>query len=414
MTRSTDTLRGLATRAIHDGQHPDPTTGAVVPPIYQTSTFVQDGVNQFREGGHEYSRGSNPTRNGFEEQLASLEHGTRAFAFSSGMAAEDALLRAVLQPGDHVVLAADVYGGTFRLVDRVLSGWGISHSIVPSASADDAARTVRPGSTAVLWLETPSNPLLRVADIAAWARVADDAGALLVVDNTFATPALQNPLTLGAHAVAHSTTKYIGGHSDVLGGAVVVRDAHWRGETLAERLAFQQFACGAVAGPFDAFLAARGLKTLPLRMERHCSNALEVAHFLRSREDVVEVHYPGLEDHPQHDLAAQTLHGGFGGIISFRPAGGVRAAHEFVAASELYNLSVSLGGVESLACVPHSMTHASRVGTAYEVPEDLVRLSVGLESIDDHLADLDRALGAASRVGRGDVPSVGGAHQQAA
>ena len=403
MTRPTDTLPGLATRAVHDGQQPDPVTGAVVPPLYQTSTFVQDGVNEFRTGGHEYSRGSNPTRNGFEEQLASLERGTRAFAFASGMAAEDALLRAVLAPGDHVVLASDVYGGTFRLVDQVLSSWGIEHSVVPSASADDAAATVRPGVTRVLWLETPSNPLLRVADVAAWAAVARDAGALLVVDNTFATPALQNPLTLGAHAVVHSTTKYIGGHSDVLGGAVVVGDAAWRGEPLAELIAFQQFACGAVAGPFDAFLAARGLKTLPLRVERHCANALEVARFLRSREDVAEVNYPGLEEHPQHELAARTLNGGFGGIVSFRPAGGVAAAHEFVRASRLYGLSVSLGGVESLACVPHGMTHASRVGTPYEVPEDLVRLSVGIEDLADHLADLEQALGAATRAAAGNT-----------
>ncbi|RLY91551.1 cystathionine gamma-synthase [Kocuria tytonicola] len=402
MTRPTDALPGLATRAVHDGQQPDPVTGAVVPPIYQTSTFVQDGVNEFRTGGHEYSRGSNPTRNGFEEQLASLERGTRAFAFASGMAAEDALLRAVLAPGDHVVLASDVYGGTFRLVDQVLSSWGIEHSVVPSASADDAAATVRPGVTRVLWLETPSNPLLRVADVAAWAVVARDAGALLVVDNTFATPALQNPLTLGAHAVVHSTTKYIGGHSDVLGGAVVVGDAPWRGEPLAELMAFQQFACGAVAGPFDAFLAARGLKTLPLRVERHCVNALEVARFLRSREDVAEVNYPGLEEHPQHELASRTLNGGFGGIVSFRPAGGVAAAHEFVRASRLYSLSVSLGGVESLACVPQSMTHASRVGTPYEVPEDLVRLSVGIEDLADHLADLEQALDAAAGAASGD------------
>ncbi|MCC5672421.1 cystathionine gamma-synthase [Kocuria rhizophila] len=401
MNHPAHTLPGLATRAIHDGQQPDPVTGAVVPPIYQTSTFVQDGVNEFRSGGHEYSRGSNPTRNGFEEQLASLERGTRAFAFASGMAAEDALLRAVLAPGDHVVLASDVYGGTFRLVDQVLSRWGVEHSFVPSASADDAAATVRPGVTRVLWLETPSNPLLRVADTAAWAAVARDAGALLVVDNTFATPALQNPLTLGAHAVVHSTTKYIGGHSDVLGGAVVVGDAAWRGEPLSELIAFQQFACGAVAGPFDSFLAARGLKTLPLRVERHCANALEVARFLRSRGEVVEVNYPGLEEHPQHELAARTLHGGFGGIISFRPAGGVAAAHEFVRASRLYNLSVSLGGVESLACVPHGMTHASRVGTPYEVPEDLVRLSVGIEDLADHLADLEQSLHAAARVGGG-------------
>ena len=395
---ATDVHRpGPATRAIHAGQQPDPATGAVVPPIYQTSTFVQDGVNEFRTGDHEYSRGSNPTRNGFEEQLAALERGTRGFAFASGMAAEDALLRSVLRPGDHIVLASDVYGGTFRLVDRVLSRWGVTHGFVPSASAEDAAATVRRGETKVLWLETPSNPLLRVADIAAWARVAEDAGALLVVDNTFASPALQNPLVLGAHAVVHSTTKYIGGHSDVLGGAVVVGETVWRGEPLAEAVGFQQFAAGAVAGPFDSFLAARGLKTLPLRMERHCANALAVARFLREREEVLDVYYPGLEEHPGHELAARTLTGGFGGIISFRPRGGVAAAHAFVTATRLYHLSVSLGGVESLACVPHGMTHGSRVGTPYEVPEDLVRLSVGIEDLPDHLADLDRALEVADR-----------------
>lgn len=396
MTVTDFSLPGLATRAIHAGQEPDPTTGAVVPPIYQTSTFVQDGVNEFRTGGYEYSRGSNPTRSGFEEQLAAVERGTRAFAFASGMAAEDALLRAVLKPGDHIVLAADVYGGTFRLIVQVLSKWGVTHSFVPSASADDAATTVRAGETKVLWLETPSNPLLRVADIAAWAQVADDAGALLVVDNTFASPALQNPLTLGAHAVVHSTTKYIGGHSDVLGGAVVVGHTEWNGQPLSELIGFQQFAGGAVAGPFDSFLAARGLKTLPLRMERHCSNALEIARWLRSREDVLEVFYPGLEDHPGHDLATLTLNGGYGGIISFRPRGGEAAAHTFVKSTRLYNLSVSLGGVESLTCVPHNMTHGSRVGTPHEVPKDLVRLSVGIEDLQDHLADLDQALAVAN------------------
>ena len=390
------TNQGFDTRAVHAGQEPDPLTGAVVPPVYQTSTFIQDGVNVLRNG-HEYSRGSNPTRNGFEEQLAALENGERAFAFASGIAAEDALLRAVLRPGDHVVIASDSYGGTNRLLKDILGPWGITHTAVDATDLAAVATVVQPGSTAVLWLETPSNPNLGIADIPGWARLAHDAGALLVVDNTFASPALQRPLDLGADAVAHSTTKYIGGHSDVLGGAVVVGGASFRGKTLAEAVEFQQFAGGAVAGPQDCFLAARGLKTLGLRVRQHSTNALRVAQWLARREDVARVNYPGLPSHPGHGLAKAQMHDGFGGVVSFRlPTG--EAAKEFVTATKLFGLSVSLGGVESLICLPTEMTHAPLKGTDREIPADLVRLSVGIEDVQDLIADLDQALAAVSHL----------------
>ncbi|WP_291279157.1 cystathionine gamma-synthase [Galactobacter sp.] len=390
------TNQGFDTRAVHAGQEPDPLTGAVVPPVYQTSTFIQDGVNVLRNG-HEYSRGSNPTRNGFEEQLAALENGERAFAFASGIAAEDALLRAVLRPGDHVVIASDSYGGTNRLLKDILGPWGITHTAVDATDLAAVATVVQPGSTAVLWLETPSNPNLGIADIPGWARLAHDAGALLVVDNTFASPALQRPLDLGADAVAHSTTKYIGGHSDVLGGAVVVGGASFRGKTLAEAVEFQQFAGGAVAGPQDCFLAARGLKTLGLRVRQHSTNALRVAQWLARREDVARGNYPGLPSHPGHGLAKAQMHDGFGGVVSFRlPTG--EAAKEFVTATKLFGLSVSLGGVESLICLPTEMTHAPLKGTDREIPADLVRLSVGIEDVQDLIADLDQALAAVSHL----------------
>lgn len=384
--------RGFNTTAIHAGQEPDPLTGAVIPPIYQTSTFIQDGINALR-AGHEYSRGSNPTRNGFETQLAALEHGTSAYAFASGIAAEDALLRAVLAPGDHVILGADGYGGTHRLITQVLGRWGVENTAVDITDLAAVRAAVRPAGTAVLWLETPSNPLLAVADIAGWAKIAHDAGALLVVDNTFASPYLQRPLDLGADVVVHSTTKYIGGHSDVLGGAVVVADALHRGQPVAELVAFQQFAAGAVAGPQDCYLAARGLKTLGLRMDRHGANALALAEWLREQPEIAAVHYPGLPEDPGHALAARQMDG-FGGIVSVRLAGGEAAARKFAVSTRLFGLSVSLGGVESLVCYSSEMTHASVRGTALAAPTDLVRLSVGVEDVRDLRGDLGQALAA--------------------
>lgn len=381
---------GFNTSAVHAGQAPDPLTGAVIPPIYQTSTFVQDGINVLR-AGHEYSRGSNPTRNGFENQLAALEHGAAAFAFASGLAAEDALLRALLRPGDHIVLGADGYGGTNRLITSLLGPWGVTNTVVDITDLEAVGAAVHPGRTALLWVETPSNPLLGIADLIGWAALAHQAGALLVVDNTFASPYLQRPLDLGADIVVHSTTKYIGGHSDVLGGAVVVSDRSFRGTALADTLAYQQFAGGAVAGPQDCFLAARGLKTLGLRMERHCSNAQSLAEWLQDQCGVAEVLYPGLPEHPGHALATRQM-SGFGGIISLRFSGGERAARAFAESTELFALSVSLGGVESLVCYCCEMTHASVQGTASAVPADLVRLSVGVEDLVDLQQDLGSAL----------------------
>lgn len=389
---------GFNTQAIHAGQAPDPLTGAVIPPIYQTSTFVQDGINVLRNG-HEYSRGSNPTRNGFETQLTALEGGHAGFAFASGIAAEDALLRAVLAPGDHIVLGADGYGGTNRLINRLHGKWGITNTPVDITDLDAVAKAVQPGVTALLWVETPSNPLLGIADITGWARIAHAAGALLVVDNTFATPFLQRPLFLGADAVVHSTTKYIGGHSDVLGGAVIVARKEFRGEELAQSVGLQQFAGGAVAGPQDCFLAARGLKTLGLRMERHCANAATIAEWLGAREEVETVRYPGLESHPGHELAT-TQSNGFGGIVSIQFAGGEAAARAFAESMKLFALSVSLGGVESLVCYSAEMTHASVVGTPWAVPRNLVRLSVGIEQVEDLIADLELGLAAARDASR--------------
>ncbi|HCG15469.1 MAG TPA: cystathionine gamma-synthase [Micrococcus luteus] len=378
-------VRGFTTTAVHAGQEPDPLTGAVVPPIYQTSTFVQDGINVLR-AGHEYSRGSNPTRNGFETQLAALEHGDRAFAFASGLAAEDALLRAVLRPGDHIVLGGDGYGGTHRLITTVLEPWGVSNTPVDITDPTAVAAAVRPGRTALLWVETPSNPLLGIADLAAWAQIAHDAGALLVVDNTFASPYLQRPLDLGADVVVHSTTKYIGGHSDVIGGALVIPDA-----ALAEQVKFQQFAAGAVNGPLDAYLTTRGLKTLGVRMDRHQANAQAVAEWLTGRAEVSQVLYPGLPDHPGHALAQRQMRG-FGGMVSLRLAGGAAAARRVAESTRLFQLAESLGGIESLMNYPAEMTHASVAGTELAVPDDLLRLSVGIEDAEDLVADLERAL----------------------
>ena len=383
MTAST--TDGFSTRAIHDGQGFDPRTGAVIPPIFITSTFVQDGVGGFRDG-YEYSRGGNPSRDALQQQLASLEGGTHAFAFGSGLAAEDAVLRAALQPGDHVLMGNDVYGGTHRLVSKIWERWGIELSTADASDLDAVRAALRP-STRMLWVETPSNPLMKVADLPALAELGHDAGALVVADNTFATPYLQQPLALGADVVVHSTTKYIGGHSDLVGGAAITGDAE-----LAERIGFQQFAVGAVNSPFDAWLTSRSLKTLAVRVERHCTNAQAVAESLVGHPAVSAVHYPGLPDHPQHALAARQMRG-FGGMVSLQLAGGAPAALELVRHTRLFQLAESLGGVESLVCYPSEMTHASVRGTELEVPADLLRLSVGLEEADDLIADLQQALG---------------------
>jgi cystathionine gamma-synthase len=400
-THNTD---GFETLAIHAGQEPDPLTGAVVPPIYQVSTYKQDGVGGLRGGpgrpgespeqsaarwieGYEYSRTANPTRGALEECLAALEGGTRALAFASGMAAEDCLLRALCRPGDHVLIPDDAYGGTFRLFDKVLRHWGVSYRPVPVSDLTAIRGALAEQSAKVIWIETPTNPLLSIADISALAQIAHEAAATLVVDNTFASPYLQQPLALGADAVVHSTTKYIGGHSDVLGGAAIVADAG-----LGEQMAFLQNATGAVSGPFDAWLTLRGIKTLGIRMDRHGQNAQRVADMLVSHPAVAEVYYPGLESHPGHEVAAKQMRG-FGGIVSFRLRAGEEAAVAMCGRTRLFTLGESLGGVESLIEHPGRMTHASVAGSALEVPADLVRLSVGIESCDDLLEDLRAALG---------------------
>jgi cystathionine gamma-synthase len=378
------TFDGFETLAIHAGQEADGATGAVVVPIYQTSTYAQDGVGGLR-GGYEYSRTANPTRTALEECLAALEGGVRGLAFASGMAAEDTLLRTVLGPGDHVIIPGDAYGGTFRLFAKVLERWGVTWEAVPQSDADAVRRAVRP-ETALVWTETPTNPLLNITDIEALAEIAHDAGALLVVDNTFASPYLQRPLSLGADVVVHSTTKYLGGHSDVVGGALVVADPE-----LGQRLAFHQNTMGAVAGPFDAWLTLRGAKTLGVRMDRHCANAERVVEELAGHPAVASVLYPGLADHPGHKTAERQMRA-FGGMVSFRLRGGEEAALRVCERTRVFTLGESLGGVESLIEHPGRMTHASTAGSPLEVPADLVRLSVGIESADDLVADLRAAL----------------------
>jgi cystathionine gamma-synthase len=393
---------GFETLAIHAGQQPDPVTGAVIPPIYQVSTYKQDGVGGLRGGGlgagggegparwvegYEYSRTANPTRGALEECLAALEGGTRALAFASGMAAEDCLLRTVTRPGDHVIIPHDAYGGTYRLFDKVFQSWGVSYQPVPVADAASVKGALREKSARVVWLETPTNPLLSSADITAIAEIAHAEGAMLVVDSTFASPYLQQPLALGADVVVHSTTKYLGGHSDVVGGALVMADAE-----LGERLAFLQNATGSAGGPFDAWLTLRGIKTLGVRMDRHCQNAARIADMLAGHPAVVQVLYPGLPAHPGHETAAKQMRD-FGGIVSMRVRGGEDAAVAVCGRTRLFTLAESLGGVESLIEHPGRMTHASVAGSALEVPADLVRLSVGIESCDDLLEDLRSALG---------------------
>ncbi len=382
---------GPATRAIHAGYRPDPATGVVNAPIYASSTFAQDGVGGLR-GGFEYARTGNPTRAALEASLAAVESASYARAFSSGMAATDCALRALLRPGDHVVIPDDAYGGTFRLIDKVFTLWGISYTAVALPDLD-AVRAALTDRTKLIWVETPTNPLLSIADIGAIATLAAESGTKpkVLVDNTFASPALQQPLSLGADIVLHSTTKYIGGHSDVVGGALLTND-----DGLDEAFAFLQNGAGAVPGPFDAYLTMRGLKTLPLRMQRHSDNAALIAEFLDGHPAIDTVLYPGLPSHPNHEVAARQM-SGFGGMVSVRLGGGPQAARDFCARTEIFILAESLGGVESLIEYPGAMTHASTAGSQLEVPDDLVRLSVGIEDAADLLGDVEQALGSLSQ-----------------
>jgi cystathionine gamma-synthase len=375
------------TLAIHAGQDPDPSTGSVIVPIYATSTYAQTAPGE--HAGYEYSRTANPTRDALQTALAALEGVEPSseggcVATASGMAAV-ALCGYLLEPGDHLVLPDDVYGGTFRFFARVLAGRGVAWSAIDLTDLGELERAVR-AETKMIWVESPTNPLLRIVDITAVSEIARDTGARLIVDNTFATPFLQRPLDLGADVVLHSTTKYLGGHSDVVGGALVTADSE-----LDERFHFLANAAGPVAGPFDAWLVLRGLKTLAVRMERHCDNAARIAGFLASHPGVEEVFYPGLGTHPQHALAARQMTG-FGGIVSFRPLGGEGTAQAVASGTELFLLAESLGGVESLIEIPAAMTHQSVSGTQLEVPPDLIRLSVGIEKVEDLIEDLDRAL----------------------
>jgi len=374
------------TRAIHVAQEPDERTGGVIPPIHMTTTHKQDGVGNLRNG-FEYNRAANPTRSALQEALASLEGGNFAMSFSSGLAAEDAIIRGVMKPGDHVILANDMYGGSYRLFARVFKDWGIDFTVVDLNSESDLESAFVAGKTKMVWIETPSNPMMTIFDIKKISAIAHRHNAVAVVDNTFATPYLQRPLELGADIVFHSTTKYLGGHSDVLGGAVILNDAE-----LAKKIEFIQFAVGAVSSPFDAWLTHRSLKTLALRMDRHCFNAESVANYLEAQTDLISaVYYPGLISHPGHELAKSQMNG-FGGMLSMKFVGGKQAALKFCESTKLFTLAESLGGVESLINYPAEMTHASANGTPLEVADDIVRLSVGVEHISDILADLSQAL----------------------
>jgi cystathionine gamma-synthase len=373
------------TRTVHAGQEPDLATGAVVPPITLASTFVQDAVGDDR--GYEYARSANPTRAALETCVAELEGAEHGLAFASGMAAEDATLRAALTAGDHVIIPADAYGGTYRLVARLYEPAGVAWTAVDHADLDAIAGAWR-DETKLVWVETPTNPLLTVVDIAGVAKLAHERGARVIVDNTFATPYLQQPLGLGVDVVLHSSTKYLGGHSDVVGGIVALRDAD-----LAEQIAFVQNAAGAVPGPFDCYLVLRGIKTLAVRMDRHCENARAVAVLLSEHPAVARVLYPGLPGHPGHDLARRQMRD-FGGMVSFTVAAGEEAAIKLVASTRLFTLAESLGAVESLIEHPAEMTHASAAGSPLAVDPALVRLSVGIESAEDLVADLRQALDA--------------------
>ncbi|VXB37409.1 cystathionine gamma-synthase [Aeromicrobium sp. 9AM] len=383
-TQDEGAWQGFATRAIHAGYEPNAENGAVNVPIYASSTFAQDGVGGMR-GGYEYARTGNPTRTALEANLAALEGGAHGRAFSSGMAATDCALRSLLRPGDHLVIPDDAYGGTFRLIDKVFTQWGITYTVAAVNDLDAIRAAIRPETKAV-WIETPTNPLLNVGDIAAISEIAHAANAKLVIDNTFASPYLQQPLALGADIVLHSTTKYLGGHSDVVGGALVTDD-----DELDTAFAFLQNGAGGVPGPFDAFLTMRGAKTLAVRMDKHCDNAEAIVEFLQGHSAISSILYPGLPEHPGHEVAAKQMRR-FGGMISVRLAGGKQAALDFCARTELFTLAESLGGIESLIEHPGAMTHASTAGSLLEVPDDLVRLSVGIEDIGDLIGDLEHAL----------------------
>ena len=376
---------GLATRALHVGQGPDPATGAVVVPIHLATTFAQESPG--RHKGFEYSRSGNPTRGNLEECLASLEGATHGLAFASGLAATTAVML-LLEPGDHVVFTEDVYGGTFRLFDKVFRRYGLSFTAVDPTDPDTVAAAIT-DRTRLVWLESPTNPLLRIVDLDAVSELVHGAGALVAVDSTFASPVLQRPLELGADLVVHSSTKYLGGHSDVLGGAVLTSD-----DSLAERLRFHQNAVGAVPSPFDCWLLLRGLKTLQLRVQRQCENALAIARWLEGQDAVVQVYYPGLESNPGHALARRQMGGYFGGVVSFEVSSG-DAARSFLERLRVFTLAESLGAVESLAESPAMMTHASipeEIRTRVGVSDGLLRLSVGIEDVDDLVADLEQAL----------------------
>jgi cystathionine gamma-lyase len=376
---------GFATRAIHAGQEPDPATGATIVPIYATSTYTQAAPGKHK--GYEYSRSANPTRTALETCLAALEGGERGLAFASGLAATTAVFQALLKPGDEVVASADLYGGTFRLLERVLKPWGLAARYTDDSSAAGFEKMLSP-TTKLVWIETPTNPLLQILDITAIAEVAHRRGAMLAVDNTFASPYLQQPLRLGADLVVHSTTKYLGGHSDVVGGAVI------GSKQLLNPIAFYQNAAGGVPGPFDAYLTLRGLKTLAVRMDRHCQNAAALAEWLRRQPQVEKVYYPGLTDHPGYEVARRQMRA-FGGMISLRLRGGAEAARRFLTRTGIFSLAESLGGVESLVCHPATMTHASipaDVRAARGVDDGLIRLSVGIEDLTDLQNDLERAL----------------------
>lgn len=376
---------GFNTRAIHAGQEPDPTTGAVVPPIHLSSTFMQE-VAGTPLAGFEYSRCDNPTRTALQTNLASLEGGIAAYSFASGMAAEDAFLRAVLSPGDHIVLGNDAYGGSYRAIDQVYGPWGVTHTCIDMSDLDLVADVISQTKPTVVRIETPTNPVMSVADIAAICDIAHRNGAWALVDNTFATPALQQPISLGADAIIHSTTKYLGGHSDVVGGAIILNNAE-----LAEKVANIQNWMGAISSPFDAYLTLRGIKTLGIRMARHSENALAIAHAIEGHKAIEAVLYPGLESHPGHAVAAAQM-SGFGGMMSLKINGGIEAATTLTTRTHVFTLAPSLGGVESLIEHPGLMTHHSVEGTALEVPENLVRLSIGIEDSQDLIDDLVQAL----------------------